>query len=295
MNDIIARENLQSNIDRLDAQRHLYIKAKRYTIASLVLCVVVPVLTSFAKVLFPGVEPLIKGAIVYSFAALFFKQFLSSQVSSYRNLAARIQQLFDCELFNLSWNEPLCGKKPQPEEIHDAKTGKNLTKLNNWYEPVIGQLPQKYGVIVCMRTNVTYDQKLRRTFSWIVEALIVGALIFVFSIGFKQNDNMWDWFLNALVPLSPIISWFIDIWKQNNNNIEALNKLQTLIDKSLNVAINHQEIPVSDLDRIQNFIFVHRNTSYIIPESIYNMLRKKTENAAKYSAQQICDQIMNHV
>ena len=295
MNDIIVKENLQFNIDRLDAQRHLYVKVKRYTFASLFLCVIVPVLTSFAKVIFPGVEPIIKGAIVYSFATLFVKQFLSSRASSLRNLAARIQQLFDCELFDLNWNEPLCGKKPQPEEIHDAKTGKNLTKLNNWYEPVIGQLPQKYGVIVCMRTNVTYDQKLRRTFSWIVEALIVGALIFVFSIGFKQNDNMWDWFLNALVPLSPIISWFIDIWKQNNNNIEALNKLQTLIDKSLNVAINHQEIPVSDLDRIQNFIFVHRNTSYIIPESIYNMLRKKTENAAKYSAQQICDQIMNHV
>lgn len=295
MNDIIVKENLQFNIDRLDAQRHLYVIVKRYTFASLFLCVIVPILTSFAKVIFPGVEPIIKGAIVYSFATLFVKQFLSSRASSLRNLAARIQQLFDCELFDLNWNEPLCGKKPQPEEIHDAKTGKNLTKLNNWYEPVIGQLPQKYGVIVCMRTNVTYDQKLRRTFSWIVEALIVGALIFVFSIGFKQNDNMWDWFLNALVPLSPIISWFIDIWKQNNNNIEALNKLQTLIDKSLNVAINHQEIPVSDLDRIQNFIFVHRNTSYIIPESIYNMLRKKTENAAKYSAQQICDQIMNHV
>ena len=294
MNDIIVKENLQFNIDRLDAQRHLYVIVKRYTFASLFLCVIVPILTSFAKVIFPGVEPIIKGAIVYSFATLFVKQFLSSRASSLRNLAARIQQLFDCELFDLSWNEPLCGKKPQPEEIHDAKTGKNLTKLNNWYEPVIGQLPQKYGVIVCMRTNVTYDQKLRRTFSWIVEALIVGALIFVFSIGFKQNDNMWDWFLNALVPLSPIISWFIDIWKQNNNNIEALNKLQSLIDKSLNMAISHQEIPVSDLDRIQNFMFVHRNTSYTIPERIYNMLRKKTEDAAKYSAQQICEQMMNH-
>ena len=294
MNDIIVKENLQFNIDRLDAQRHLYVKVKRYTFASLFLCVIVPILTSFAKVIFPGVEPIIKGAIVYSFATLFVKQFLSSRASSLRNLAARIQQLFDCELFDLNWNEPLCGKKPQPEEIHDAKTGKNLTKLNNWYEPVIGQLPQKYGVIVCMRTNVTYDQKLRRTFSWIVEVLIVGALIFVFSIGFKQNDNMWDWFLNALVPLSPIIAWFIDIWKQNNNNIEALNKLKSLIDKSLNMAISNKDVPVSDLERIQNFMFVHRNTSYTIPERIYNMLRKKTENAAKYSAQQICEQIMNH-
>ena len=107
MNDIIARENLQSNIDRLDAQRHLYIIAKRYTIASLFLCVIAPVLTSFAKVIFPGVEPIIKGAIVYSFATLFVKQFLSSRASSLRNLAARIQQLFDCELLDLSWKEPL--------------------------------------------------------------------------------------------------------------------------------------------------------------------------------------------
>lgn len=49
MNNIVKRENQSVNIDRLDAQRHLYSKAKTYTYLVVILCVLNPVLLAIAK------------------------------------------------------------------------------------------------------------------------------------------------------------------------------------------------------------------------------------------------------
>lgn len=112
MNNIVKRENQSVNIDRLDAQRHLYSKAKTYTYLVVILCVLNPVLLAIAKVVFPKMDVLVKITVVYSFVIVFFKPLLNNCISKLQALAARIQQLFDCDVFELAWNEPLCGTKP---------------------------------------------------------------------------------------------------------------------------------------------------------------------------------------
>lgn len=293
MNDIITNENKALNIDRLAAQRKLYSKAKNYSNAILWLCVIVPIAFSFAKVVAKSIPEVAQAAIIYSFFATFLKYLLSGYQSENRNLASRIQQLFDCELFHLEWNEALCGAKPIPEEVYNAQKGASRNKLENWYEPIIATLSHDYAVLVCQRTNVVYDHGIRKSFGCIVNIVFAFSIIIIFTSGLLLKTNMWNWFLNTVIPMMPIIAWYLDLHKQNKSNLSALNKLQTLIDGSLIKAEAGEAIETTSLQNIQNFMYMHRNTSYTIPDWVYKMKRDSSEAATYYSAEQLCNRL-NH-
>lgn len=288
MNDIITKENLPENIDKLAAQRHLYSQAKVYSIIILIICVLVPVLMSFAKLLFPALTIISQIAIVYSVFAVFVKIGLADCQNSCRIMAAGIQQLFDCGLFNLEWNEALCGNKPQPEDIFRAQRGVDRSKLSNWYEEVVSSLEHNVAVLICQRTNVTYDQGIRRYFKTCVNIMFFVALAIVFLIGLSSGKDVWTWFLYAIVPLMPIVSWYLDVRKQNEDNLTALNKLQSLIEKCLSGLDSNTPVRKEDLMTIQNFMYLHRKSSYTIPDFIYKIKRSKSEQAAYYTANQLC-------
>ena len=99
---------------------------------------------------------------------------------------------------------------------------------------------------------------------------------------------MWTWFLYAIVPLMPIVSWYLDVRKQNEDNLNALNKLQSLIEKCLSGLDSNTPIRKEDLMTIQNFMYLHRKSSYTIPDFIYKIKRDKSEQAAYYTANQLC-------
>lgn len=229
MNNIVKRENQSVNIDRLDAQRHLYSKAKTYTYLVVILCVLNPVLLAIAKVVFPKMDVLVKITVVYSFVIVFFKPLLNNCISKLQALAARIQQLFDCDVFELAWNEPLCGTKPAPEEVFKARTNKGIEEFRNWYEEAVVLLDRLPGIIVCQRTNVFYDRNLRNIYGKAVNVMFCIAFLLVFFIGFFQNPHLWDFFLKVIVPLSPIVSWMIDFKKQNKLSLSALKRLDSLV------------------------------------------------------------------
>lgn len=291
MNNIIERENQSVNIDRLDAQRHLYSKAKVYTYVIVILCVLIPVLLAITKVVFPEMDVLVKITVVYSFVIVFFKPLLNNYISKLQALAARIQQLFDCEVFELAWNEPLCGTKPAPEDVFKAKSNKGKERFRNWYEEAIGKLDRLPGIIVCQRTNVFYDRILRNIYGKAVNVMFYIAFLLVFFIGFLQNLHLWDFFLKVIVPLSPIVSWMIDFKKQNRLSLSALERLDSLVNKAFDKLYHGEQIDEQVVAQIQNYIFLHRKSSYPVPDFIYAIRRKTSEAATHYSVDEIVNKL----
>lgn len=291
MNNIVIRENQSVNIDRLDAQRHLYSKAKIYTYVIVILCVLIPVLLAIAKVVFPRMDVLVKVTVVYSFVIVFCKPLLNNYISKLQALAARIQQLFDCEVFELAWNEPLCGTKPAPEDVFKAKTNKDRERFQNWYEDAVGELDRLPGIIVCQRTNVFYDRILRNIYGKTVNVMFYIAFLLVFFIGFLQNLHLWDFFLKVIVPLSPIVSWMIDFKKQDQLSLSALKRLDSLVNKALDKLHRGEQIDEQVVAQIQNYIFLHRKSSYPVPDFIYAIRRKSSEAATHYSVDEIVDKL----
>lgn len=291
MNEIIKKQDQSENIDRLAAQRHLYTQAKYYSMSIFVLCVIVPVLLSFFKILFPSVNWIAKLIVVISFLLTFAKLILGGIKADCQNLAARIQQQFDCDLFSLSWNEALCGSEPLPEEVFKYKKGVDTSKLFGWYEKEIETLSPENGALVCMRTNVVYDQGIRQYYLKVCTVIAVIASLIVLIIGLLSDSTFWALFIYAIVPLMPIVVWYIDTREQHIKNMKALNRLQTLITNCIDKAENKIAVTKAELMTIQNFMFIHRSTSYTIPDIVYAWKREEAEKAASYSVHQICEKL----
>lgn len=290
-NDIGRKQDLPENIDRLAAQRHLYSLAKRVSHVVFVVCIILPITLALIKFLLPDVEWYAKVVVVFSFLATIAKIVLGDVKKYRQNLAARIQQLFDCDLFNLPWNDALCGNQPLPEDVYKYKEGVPTEKLYGWYESEISSLPHEYAVLICMRTNVVYDQSIRKYYQRLCTIMAIIASLLVFCTGFIADVTLWNLFLYAIVPLMPVASWYVDIRNQYKKNMIALEKLQVLINNGIEKAVAKQNVTMQELMTIQNFMFIHRNTSYVIPDVIYNRKRNESEKATAYSVHQICEKL----
>lgn len=292
MNEIVERENLEENIDKLDAQRHLYSKAKSCTYLMFLGCVMIPVAFSVIKAMGLKKEYFVQITVFYSFMIVIIKPLFQSHIDSLRDLATRIQQLFDCEVFGLKWNDSLCGDIPTDESIYKAKTGENTEVLRDWYDSAVAKVERLDGIVICQRTNVVYDRELRKSWATFVDVGIIAACVMVFTIGCFQKLQLWDWFLNAIVPMSPIVSWYIDIRRQNSRNSEAIKKVNTLIVKALDRLRRGEQIEENNVEQIQNYIFLHRKSAYPIPDFIYRLKRDSSESAMQYSVGRQVDQLL---
>ena len=290
MNDIVAKENRPTFIDRLLAQRNLYSKAKMLSGALFVLCILVPVGLSFAKYCFPCISIIAKIVVVYGVVATILRLILKDATDCYQGFAARVQQLFDTELFDIPWNAPLCGPKPLPEEIHKHSRKGDRSSLSNWYDKIVATVPKSIGSLVCMRTNVVYDKGLRKKYFAGCVVVFIGATAAVIVFGLANNTGLWDAFLYGLVPLMPIVTWFVDVWKQHSKSMKVLDNLYSLIISALEGAKGGVDVPKDTLTEIQNFMFLHRKSSYFIPDCVYKRFRSKSESEAYYGAQKVCEQ-----
>lgn len=171
MNNIPQAQNTQRSLDLLAAQRQLYSDAKGLQMVSVIMSVPVVIAWSILVALFP---PLAVYAALWGIVATLLELlFFSRLQKSTQEKAAKIQQIFDCEVLQFNWASLNCGVRIEPETIVDAsnrykRKKRNLKKLQNWYPISVGQLPIHQARIICQRSNVWWDAQLRRRYSkWI--------------------------------------------------------------------------------------------------------------------------------
>lgn len=299
-NRILEKQNESRFIDMLSAQRHLYNVAKRWDTVQLWFCVIIVIVVNFIKLLLPkdfcllsfSYEDITHWITIYGVIVLILQNCLAAKVSSNKLLAARIQQLFDCSLFQLHWNKALCGDKPQPEDISRNLGKEDVDNLHDWYSLEINPLNEVKSSLVCMRSNVYYDYGIRRMYIKGMHC-IVWTILFLLAVVFGiQNANWWNIVVIGIVPLLPAVKWLYDVHRQNFTNLKSLEHIKRLLASAFDKVKNQEAIDIFDLEQIQNFIFIHRKTSFLIPSWIYKLLRKQSEKDMNYSVKQIVQDIL---
>lgn len=292
-NNIVELENRQEHINQLKAARHLYTKIGYFSGAYMFFCVFIPISISVGRILFTTESPIIlQSMIAYSLVALVIGLVLESKINSTRGLAAKIQQMFDSVVLGFEWNTYLWGQKPSMDEINDNNGNLANEGLMNWYDPQIGELEKPEAILLCQRTNLAYDEHLRKSFNNILSviAFIVGLAIL--SVSFYIDEGIRSAIVFIGVPLVPIIKWFLVTRKQNLADIKMCSSLKRLIDDKLeNLHASHGEIDYTIIYRIQDGIYSHRKVAYKIPDFFYNMMRDKHENSTHIIISQIVDKL----
>lgn len=298
MNNIPQEQNTLQRLTLLAAQRQLYSDAKNLQMISLIISVPVVIIWSLLVAFFPQLA--VYGAL-WGIIATFLELLLFSQLQkSTQEKAAKIQQIFDCEVLQFNWPTLNCGVRVDPETIIDASDrykniNSNFSKLQNWYPVGVGQLSIEQARIICQRANVWWDAQLRRRYSqWIINSLILLSTI-VFLLGLSGGLTLEKFILAVLAPLTPA---FVFGLRQYTEHREAATRLDRLREdaEALVQQVISKRYTSQDLEResysLQTQIYDNRRRSPLILDWIYSKLRNKDEERMNRGSESLIQELI---
>lgn len=295
-NNIVELQNKPENIKMLKAMRHLYSKVGNLTMYYFIFCISVPILISFAKPFISSedCQVLFHFMIAYNLLSLMVGLWLECEIKKGRVLAAKIQQQFDCNVFELRWNKYTFGAQPSLEDINSNVKSSNDEDFLNWYDREVDTVDRMLAVIICQRINLTYDVALRKKFLSYITLICSIIFIAIMVVAFCENEGLRTTIVFVAVPLIPIIRWFFSTRKANSDNMEKCERIKKIIDDYLEKYRSYG-IVFSDIDlcEIQNCIYEHRKTAFKIPDFIYNKMRSKQEEATHITVGELITRYIN--
>lgn len=102
--------------------------------------------------------------------------------------AARIQELYDTQLFHLHWNAALVGRPPVPDDVAAAaRRIRDDTPCRRWYSIDLGDTPWPADVLLCQRQSAIWSRRDRHAYGTTV---LIAAGTARLS-GRRATD--WDW------------------------------------------------------------------------------------------------------
>lgn len=287
MNKIIEHQNDQIVLDRLSAQRNLYSAAKRWRNLRFLLCVLTIVILSVIRAFFFDNQTMAIILVLVVFVSLLLGPVFNKQISKNRTLAARIQQLLETELFELPWEESICGLQPMAEDVFDHKSSNIPARLYDWYDKGIGDVQDhNTAVLLCQRENMNYDSHIRSSFTrlciWSGIILCVGIAAIAIIL---YKDDILSIIMFGLIPITPIVRWIQSVRNEDERDRGVRSTLGALIKEEMENALKGKAVRQSVLKQIQNNMFTHRKEGYLVPDWYYCVCRAKSEDRAAYGVQ----------
>lgn len=290
-NEITVRQTRDENKLILRARDRSYQAAKLTQGIIVSLSIVLPVLGVLVGPLFPEVRPYVALA---SLVLLVLETALIDRVQKDRlKRGAKLQEQFDTDVFELPWSKFVAGSHVEPEDVR-ALSAKPLSAareghFDTWYEPCVSQLPLHLARLVCQRTNISYDARLRRKYGGSLLFLTilfgVGLLFAGLAMGLKFPELV----MTLFVPFMPVLTWALKERLQQANTAASLTCLGTEWNKIWTRALggaSEAEVTGDSRD-LQDAIYQHREHSPLIFDWVYYRLRATNEDEAHHAAEDL--------
>ena len=150
--EILYKQNLDVNIDRLLAQRRLYSNAKIMQYILIAITVIIPVLiafiTNFSNLRIDDTSWIYT---IYAIVVIFGEKILEIFIDRNKKTAASIQEKFDTNIFDIPENELLNSVFIDHDIVRkyskkDKLNANKISRVTNWYSTRID----------CLQTNIEY-------------------------------------------------------------------------------------------------------------------------------------------
>ena len=302
MNGLNDRQNEQASIDKLAAQNQIYGDAKARLGIYLFLSVpVVMVLNLVVKPAFINdwfgfghTFDLTDSIALYGVLLAGYELvFLRGYISKLKQKAAKIQEEFDCSVYQLEWNNILCGNKVCEREIKRSSNiysskGKARNRFVDWYTPEVQLVDNIKGVLLCQKENLGWDIDQREKFVYFVT--FSASLVFVSSliIGFYFELTLKSLILSALIPSWPAISFSITNYLENKEAIQDKKDLMSAVGSVAEI----KSPTVKYTRNIQNVIYLNRKNNCLIFDWFYDYLRDSNQEGVSYASKQLVRRLL---
>ena len=289
MNQIPVIQNGEKQVERLAAQRELYSSAKNYYSAESVGSVIIPVLLTTVSIFITNISlySALYGICFYLFDSLIIEPLIIDR----KTKAAKIQELFDCEVLEIEKSPFKAVSDVTVEEVlthYDAhsKVETNIENIKDWYPKEVGELDISIARLICQRMNYGWDTKLRKSFSHLLKIIAVFIAIMIIvgiTVGRLPGQDL-PLILSGILPL---FRFCMKLYQDNKSSTEKLTKLNNYFD-GLWERIKKDEVSEIKLGeaarRIQDEIYDNRTKNPLIPDVFYKFFRSKDESVMAKSA-----------
>jgi hypothetical protein len=296
MNNIPSAENAEPQIRLLRARRQLFAHGERLLWLQLILTVGVPVIGSLLSLKWPEVQGLVAFASL-SIAIIDVTLFDRLQ-QDIRQTTAKTQEQFDCAVLDLPWNTFTVGAKDDPETVNAASTkynkGQPDPKLSNWYPAVVGEAPPHLARIICQRTNLWYDSKLRRRYGGWTLAITIGLSLLLMAFGIARKLTLDSFVLTVIAPVAPILIWGVREYFRQRDAAGVLDRLKSeaegLWERAKSGQCTEAECTIESR-QFQNAIYEMRRRNPIIFGWVYRLQRESLEDQMVHGADEFVKQL----
>lgn len=277
MNDICRKQDQPENLELLKAQAAVYKETEKLSNIDFILSVGTTAVLIVLRIIFSqsgmwGTITAIVAAIVTVCSLC-----LSFVVSSKKDLAARMQMLFDCNVLDINWKDAVLGHKPKQEEIDCYKviqTRKDESTFMGWYNERVKGKPMDVARALAYQENISYDYNLRKAF-----IALIGIICFVLLVAIGCliiiGSSFW-------LPLIPLFAWLLKVLIAN---VWSIVKFKTVIEDFnviLDLLVSHKYVGVNRFNSLFHSMYEHRRRTYKIPDRVFQTIKKLLHIKADY-------------
>lgn len=288
---IDIEQNKPEPLELLRAQRLFYARAKLYQNLFALLALVLTTAAGVFGANYPAIRPWLGfGSIV---VLLLEVGLIARKQKEDCKRAARLQEQFDTEVLKLDWNRLVSGGKVDAEDVRAIAPAPlpdaERRGLENWYEVVIAKLPLPVGRLVCQRTNVAYDMRVRKTYAGILLAFAALLFVALTLIGLYQGLKVEELVLTMYMPALPLVAFALREHRKQGETIETLTTLKGEVEKVWERALAgapFDELTVASR-ALQDAIYRHRVSNPLVFDWLYDWLRKRNEDLTRHAAEKL--------
>lgn len=302
MSNLSIRQNSDAAIDRLAAQKQIYSDAK--TLLGWYLFFSIPIIILLNTLIKPFIitDILHLGwtfdltnsiALFALLLTLIELVYLKPTIKILKEKAAKIQEDFDCLVYELEWNDILCGDHPCETQISTysrkySNKGQSRLILKDWYTPDIAQLNKAPAILLCQKENLGWDIIQREKFVKFINFLLALSVISSVVAGFYLEISLTSFIISVVIPCLPVISFSISNYFDNNDAISDKKRLKSATEKVGEI----QNPTIKYVRNIQNLIYLNRTTNSLIFDWYYTYLKEANQEGITYASKQLVNRLI---
>jgi hypothetical protein len=290
-NDIPTRQATVENRSLLRARHRNYRTAKITQGLLVLMSILLPVMGVWIGPQIPEIRPYLALA---SLILLVMDTALFDRLQKDRlKRGAKLQEQFDTDVFDLSWNRFVTGAPVEHEDVRKL-SAKLLSKKREahfqaWYEVSIGRLPLHLARLIGQRTNISYDARLRRSYGgWLLMLTLLFGVALLY-MGLYRGLLFPDLIMTLVVPFLPVLTWALKEYMQQSNAAISLTNLNGEWDKIWSKALSGTDAAALTIESrsLQDAIYQHRERSPLVFDWVYFVFRSANEDEAHHAAEDL--------
>jgi hypothetical protein len=215
-----------------------------------------------------------------------------------RENGAKVQELFDCGVFQMPWSEIKAGKKPDAELIHAHARRYDVAfdvpaPRSNWYPVCVDSVSPEIGVVICQRANVYWDSKLRRLYAMNVAAIALAFTAILICVAVHDKTSFPDFFAYVVVPMTSAYVLAYRQFTEHRDAADRLDKLKDHADKLFgDAAAGAAANSIAARSRtLQDEIFDGRKRNPPVFDFIFKRLRQQGEFEMNKGAESLVKEV----